>query len=278
MANSGVAAVIVHYRDPVSAAETMRVLRSQTVAPDVVFVVDNSAGDLPFAPDPSVRYLAMEANLGYAGAVNRVREHVAGYAHLLVVTQDVRMEPNTLSEMLSIAKVSGASCVGPRLHFRSDPTRVFSLGGAYKLGCRPVHVRSLDAISPAGFNVADWVDGAIMLLSIPALDSADWFDESYFLYFEEVDLCYRLGPGSTVVAQSAIGYQEPGNFTAYLQLRNQILFWRRSDRRGNIVIVTLRQAVRSLAAVLLKGRGSFRSVVLGIVDGIADRTGVPRGR
>jgi len=40
----------------------------------------------------------------------------------------------------------------------------------------------------------DWVTGACMLLRRQALEQKGLFDEKYFLYYEDVDLCYRMWP------------------------------------------------------------------------------------
>lgn len=271
-------AVIVHYRDPLAVTETIETLRDQTRPPNAILVVDNSAHDIPALPPVGVQYLPMSSNLGYAAAVNASQPATSEYPWLLVVTQDARLERDAIERMFDAAHDSSADCIGPRLYFRSDPGRVFSAGGRFTLGCRPVHDRSPARDEDRKASSADWVDGAILLLRRHALDRIGWFDESYFLYFEEVDLCTRLGLGKVVVANRATAYQEPGNFTAYLHLRNQILFWRRNGRDGRIALATMYQAVRSLAAIAAKRRGTIRGIVLGIYDGIKDTGGPPRAR
>jgi N-acetylglucosaminyl-diphospho-decaprenol L-rhamnosyltransferase len=46
----------------------------------------------------------------------------------------------------------------------------------------------------------DWIAGMFMLFHSSAYRSVDGFDEAYFLYYEDVDLCRRLGArGNSVV-------------------------------------------------------------------------------
>lgn len=276
MNESSYAAVIVHYRDPESALQTVETLRAQTLPPHDIVIVDNSAKDHPIVPPSGVKYVAMAENGGYAAAVNAARTVVKNSDWVLILTQDARLRDDAVAQMVSAGHQMGADCVGPRLFYRSDNSRVFSSGGRFALGCRPVHDRTIPSPTDPVARTVQWVDGAIMLVKRAALDRLSWLDESYFLYFEEVDLCSRLGPGAVAVANHAIAFQEPGNFTAYLHLRNQILFWRRNGRKGRIVLATVLQASRSLGAVAVKRRGNIKSIVLGIYDGVIDRGGLPR--
>ena len=53
--------------------------------------------------------------------------------------------------------------------------------------------RELDPARYEQDTACDWTSGSFMLARRSALDSAGWFDERFFLFSEEVDLCARLG-------------------------------------------------------------------------------------
>lgn len=271
-------AVIVHYRDPEAALTTVELLAQQSVRPAAVAIVDNSALEMPVQVPSNIAatHIPMDTNRGYAGAVNASREfHTRhGSRWVLVLTQDARLENDAVEQMIAVARSTGAACVGPTLYFSSDKNRIFSRGGHLESGSRPVHDRA--SAQPAEHSVeVTWVDGAILLLDREQLDRVGWFKEEYFLYYEEVDLAHRLGEGRVRVATRARAYQEPGNFTSYLQLRNQILFWRRNGRPRGIVSSISYQALRSAAAVVLKRKGKLSDIYRGVRDGIRDTTGAP---
>jgi N-acetylglucosaminyl-diphospho-decaprenol L-rhamnosyltransferase len=97
------------------------------------------------------------------------------------------------------------AAVGPRIRntdgsdypsARSIPSLVDAIGhGALGL-FRPHNrftrrYRQLDA-DPAQPRPVDWVSGAALWLRRAALDDVGGWDERYFMYFEDVDLCWRL--------------------------------------------------------------------------------------
>ena len=278
------AALFIHYKNPKALVESILGLLRQTHPPTDVYVVDNSASVstlmLPEKIENKVTVISATHNGGYAFAVNLVREYitVSEVSHLLVATQDVLWQDDTLAE-LAAASLSNdsAACVGPVLNYRSDHSKLFSQGGVMGFGGRNVHIRS-NSLLDHPLEV-EWLDGAVMFLDVDSLNSVGWLDEGYFLYYEEVDLCHRLRTKlgqKILLVPRAIAYQEPGNYTPYLRLRNQILFWKKNHGGWQILPAIAYQFLRTSARAVLKRQPrNIGWAIRGIIDGGRGAGGKP---
>lgn len=278
------AALFIHYKNPGALVESILGLLRQTHRPTEVYVVDNSAHvsplTLPEEFDGKVTVISASHNGGYAFAVNLVREYIAlsAVSHLLVATQDVLWQDDTLAELAAAALSSdSAACVGPVLNYRSEHSKLFSQGGVMGFGGRNVHLRSSSSVEQS--LEVEWIDGAVMFLAIDSLNSVGWLDEDYFLYYEEVDLCHRLRiklGQKILLAPRAIAYQEPGNYTPYLRLRNQILFWKKNYGGWQIFPAIAYQFLRTSArATLIRRPRNIGWATRGIIDGCRGAGGKP---
>ena len=177
-------------------------------------VVDNASADDSAAAaeafGPPVHVVRNAENVGFGRGVNQgVRASSA--ALILVMNPDCRLLPGAVAAMTAeLAAHPGCALVGPRVldpdgavqgSVRGDPDMLTGLFGRTSrlrrlLPWLPVSSRnvvSADAIpGDAGGVVADWVSGACMLMRRDCFDEVGGFDERYFLYWEDADLCRRL--------------------------------------------------------------------------------------
>jgi len=209
------AVVIVNYNSGRHLGRCLRSIQDHlTDAPWQCAVIDNASGDSSeraaegFAPRVTVR--RNEANLGFARAANQGIAATSGEL-VLLLNPDCCLLPGA-AEALSAELHRYASCavVGPRVlnrdgsvqaSARGDPTMVTGLFGRSSLlthvfpGSAPVRKDLRVHLAPAagdGSVEVDWVSGACMLARREALATVGGFDERYFLYWEDADLCRRL--------------------------------------------------------------------------------------
>ncbi|WP_312168416.1 glycosyltransferase family 2 protein [Microbacterium sp.] len=273
------AAVIIAYHRPDLLAAVLERLRVQTRQPAMVVVVDNG-GDITESSLGGVDapiLVSRADNPGYAAAVNiaadRARE--AGIEHLLVLTHDAVFDRTLAGSLLdALADDPRAGCAAPTLRWVSRPDRIFSSGGVLTRGGRAYH--RTDEVS--GPRAVHWVDGAVALLRIGALDAIGGVDERYFLYFEDVDTGWslaRAGWRTLVVPETA--RQEPGAHPLRLGLRNMVLFIRKAHLPvlPSIFAVGRRAAEELVVALRRDRRLPLAAALRGIVDGVAGRQGKP---
>ncbi|MCR2813597.1 glycosyltransferase family 2 protein [Microbacterium sp. zg.Y1090] len=225
------ATVVISYRRPELVAAVLEALARQSPPPAHVVVVDN-AGDLSerVLTDSKLAdrctLVRRPDNPGYSAAVNEARVVAAGLGlpHLLVLTHDARFEDDLVAQLAQAFQDDRVAAAAPVLRLASDPARVFSAGGRLTAGGRAWNT-TVPASHVEPYPV-DWVDGAIVLYDVAALDAIGGMDERYFLYFEDVDTAWRLARSGrrTVIVPTAIAYQQPGAHPLYLGVRNMTLF------------------------------------------------------
>lgn len=175
-----------------------------------IVVADNASDDgsleLMRERHPGVAVLDTGANLGYGGAANRGVETLDS-EYLLVCNPDTlfdRQAPARLVDALVADPAAGAA--GPRIDTsagevypsaRTFPSVTDSIGHGF-LGLlwrnNPWSRRYLMADRPLDRSQSvDWISGSCMMLRRAAFETVSGFDESFFMYAEDVDLCRRLG-------------------------------------------------------------------------------------
>jgi GT2 family glycosyltransferase len=203
-----VAAVIVSFNTPEELRRCLRSLADHATLPLQVIVVDNASADLSremvrreFA---TVLLLESEENLGFARAANRgLREARAPF--VLFLNSDAEVRPGALETLVSLLDTRlELGVVAPRT-VGTDGTIQVSSGPALtplrEWGQRRL-VRGVRGRVPAALARAErihaeehepaWVSAACLLARRPALLAVGGFDEAFFLYEEDADLCVRV--------------------------------------------------------------------------------------
>jgi len=210
-----IAAILVNYN---AGGELARALRS--IADEMVgrsweaLVVDNASSDgsgasvADFAP--MVQLVQNTANVGFSRGVNQ--GVAASTAPLvLIMNPDCRLVAGAVATLRSVLDARpDCAIVGPRIlnpdgsvqgSARGDPDMLTGLFGRTALLGRlvpflPVAKRNVvaeEAIRSGEQSVVvDWLSGACMLARRTALEQVRGFDERFFLYWEDADLCRRL--------------------------------------------------------------------------------------
>jgi N-acetylglucosaminyl-diphospho-decaprenol L-rhamnosyltransferase len=180
-----------------------------------VIVADNRPDDsTPVrtqAEAAGATYFPLPANLGYGGAINAaVRELDAGVEWLLISNPDVVLHEGAIDALLRRAHGDTTiGAVGPAIYTaegalypsaRAVPSLRTGVGHALFANIWLNNPWSR-AYRNGGNDVADgatvprdagWLSGACLLVRRSAFEQIRGFDSGYFMYFEDVDLGYRL--------------------------------------------------------------------------------------
>lgn len=207
--------VIVSYRCGPMLRECLQSLREHAPAGGLrITVVDNASGDgtadVVRREFPDVELIALEENVGFSAGNNVVlRETTAEY--VLVLNPDTRLGEGTLDTLLRLMdanpRIGIAGCRlmqedGSLDHAarRSFPTPASALGHFLRVGRSERAPASLAAYRAPEVDEGpvDAVNGAFMLMRRAMLDEIGLFDEGYWMYMEDLDLCYRFAEAGWV--------------------------------------------------------------------------------
>jgi GT2 family glycosyltransferase len=260
---SDITIVIVNYRTPDHVASCLAALARERAAWPMfdVVVVDGGSGDdsverltayineREIGDWTALVPLTLNGGFGWANneAIRRVmaRANPPAFVHLL--NPDAIVEPGAV-QLLHDALLAEprAACAGSLLTtedglaqgsafdfltIRSELARGANTGFVNRLfGCRPF-VAATQTVE------AEWVTGASVMIRVEALAQVGLFDEGFFLYFEEVELMYRLRragwtmlhvPASRVIH---VGGASTGVADGASAMRRLPSYWFRSRRR-----------------------------------------------
>lgn len=193
-----VTAVVVSYNSLKIIAPCLQSLVEQDYPALDVLVVDNASEDGTAAiireQFPSVRVIESRSNLGFAGGNNLgFRSSQADYFVLL--NQDAIARRNFVRELVRVAELhDNIASVGAKMLMSRSPTLLNSAGTEINeggVGSDRLVGEKDDDRSVAPQEVFGSSGGAI-LLRRSAIEHVGGFDEKFFMYFEDTDLCWRF--------------------------------------------------------------------------------------
>lgn len=198
-----VGAVVVHWNSLGHLPGCLESLAAQGAMP--IVVVDNDSPDDGqaeiAAAFPAVRWSRQPRNLGFGAGVNAGARQLST-DWILVMNPDCRFRGADALALAARAEVDGAAIIAPVLR---EP------GGGLERswGKRDTWVDDLvrplawrldwGPARPARPQSVAWVTGACFLVRRSVFESVQGFDERFFLYFEDADLCARVRQGGGAV-------------------------------------------------------------------------------
>ena len=259
-----VSVIVVNYRTPEYAIMCVKSLVSERLAiPNLeVVLVDNASGDnsvstmsdglVDLIGEGFVNLISLDLNGGFGWANNQALLMLLGRKQqpdfVMLLNPDCIIEPSAitllLDELLACEKcaVAGSQLLNPEGSWTGSAFRFPTIGRELVRGARIEMLGRLLCIAPTLVTSeapceADWVTGASCLIRTNALKSGGLFDDGFFLYFEEVELMFRMRqagwrvrhvPDSRVIH---IGGASTGLSDSSSSIREFPIYWFKSRRR-----------------------------------------------
>jgi GT2 family glycosyltransferase len=189
--------IIVNYNGKHFLCDCLSSIHNSESAHEEIILIDNASNDgsLKFVQTefPWVKIIALKQNFGFAEA-NNIGARSASGRYLAFLNNDTVVTPrwlNALTEVLSSDPTVGAT--GSKLLLYNLPGKINSAGanitfngGGYDIGFGDSDAAQYNIPGPRGA-----VCGASMMVRRDEFLALGGFDPLYFMYFEDVDLCWR---------------------------------------------------------------------------------------
>lgn len=213
---------IVNYHRPDDVLECVRSLRRGSLVPDRILVVDNEtlpqdAARISSAVGPE-NLLASPENRGYAGGANAVLEAAGEATFVLVLNPDVRVSDGFCAALVAAAEAEGRAAALTGKLLRPQGNIIDTTGVGIRRSGRN-YDRGNGSTDDGRYDRPEEVfgaSGAAILLRREAMDDlridGEVFDEDFFLYHEDNDLCWRarLLGWKVLYVPSAVATHERG--------------------------------------------------------------------
>ena len=236
--------IILNWNGKADTLACLNSLQKSTYSNQEIIVVDNGSSDDSVEQIkslyPSVTLLETGKNLGYAEGNNvglrYVLEKESDY--IFIINNDTIISKNCITELIKSAiRIPNAGILSPLVMYYDEPDVIWYAGTLldernYRFSCDAdgQHIDTFDRKAPY-----KTISGAGCALMMPTkiLSQIGLFHKDYFLYFEEMDLSYRMTKSSydVVVVPSAKMWHKIGSsFDLHKEHASKIkvYFWQRN--------------------------------------------------
>ncbi len=189
--------VILNFKVKDLAVECIKSIQKSTYSKIEIIVVDNNSQDgLEESLPKGVEFLQTGANLGYTGGNNNgIKKALEmGADYIFVINPDAEITPSTIKNLVEFAEDHPEGGIfGPKVLFADKKTLWFA-GGQFDLANVLGSHRGVDQKDQGQYDKPEqtqYVTGGAMFIRAEVLSQVGLFDEQYFMYYEDSDLCYR---------------------------------------------------------------------------------------
>jgi len=179
--------------------------------------------------DKRVSLVRNSSNLGFCIANNIGASRAKG-DYLLFLNNDITVEPNWLRELVNVvARDSSIGAAQPKMLMMDEPTIIHSTGGYLTQYGTLYNRGALDRDQETFVKQSEVLvaTGAALLVRRETFFRVGKFDPRFFIYSEELDLCWRiwLSGGSVVFVPAAVVYHALGWTNRGLRIYNSFMFY-----------------------------------------------------
>lgn len=231
-----------------------------------IIVVDNASGDgtdeFVKRNYPEIILISNNRNIGFAAANNRAIEKSRS-KYVLLINSDCMVYKKSLDNLVEfMEKNPEVGIAGPKI-VNSDGTIQFSCRRFPSVFNAAAHTILTNIFPDNPFSKkykladigrdnpfkVDWVSGSCMIIRRKALEDTGILDENYFMYVEDLDICYRMWqknwevyycPEAEIMHHIA-GSSGSGEIKASFRMQKSVFyfFWKNYRRSWKIILIPL---------------------------------------
>lgn len=285
-------ALVLHWRGIEYTRRCLKSLKEIENANFNILVVDNGSdendGETLQKEFDDIHVLRLASNHGFAGGCNQGMKYCleknADFIWLL--NNDTSIPPASLNKLLiGAASNTKAAALGASI-IEESGAKIVQARGEIDFARAKTYLRA-DAEGEA--VDCQWISGSNLLLRSEALKEVGLFDETYFLYFEDTELCHRLKlKGWQILLIPAAVIEHTGNASTtgkrrfwrdYYYTRNRLLFFSQYLKGAKRIPAYFSIFTHLLRHTIVlpfrgeKGRNQLRAELLGARDFFQNKLG-----
>jgi GT2 family glycosyltransferase len=191
---------------------------------------------------PGVKFIRSDCNLGFAGGNNLGIKEANG-DYLFLVNNDTEFTPLLIEKLVAVMDANPeVGIISPKINYFNNKTLIQYAGytAMNYYTCRNSCI-GLGEIDNGQYDhitgITAYCHGAAMMVRKKALEKAGLMNESYFLYYEELDWAERIKKAgyqvwictdAMIYHKESVSVGKNSNLKVYFMNRNRILFIRRN--------------------------------------------------
>ncbi|MFN2251091.1 MAG: glycosyltransferase family 2 protein [Anaerolineae bacterium] len=232
----------------------------------------------------AIDVLELPRNVGYAAGYNAGidRALARGADATLLVNNDTVAQPGLVEGLIVASRERGVGMAAPTVLHHDDPERVWPSAGWRRRSTLAAFDTTADPPSDEAYDV-DWASGCCLLVRRELWESVGRFDERFFFYYEDHDLCLRAKaagwrivhvPRARILHRVARSTGEGSPRQAYLLARASVPYYAKHAHGPHRLLIAAYRTgstARSVSEALAAGRPRVAAAYLrGTADGLAD--------
>ena len=238
--------ITVNYKQAAVTCDLLESTRVLTYPRFEIIVVNNGSNDdlaerLLQGNYPNVTLVTSNDNLGFSGGNNLGIQHAVGDYYFLL-NNDTIVTPDLLEQLLApFSQYPAVGVVCPKIRFYDQPTTIQYAGyhplnpytgRTWAIGLMETDQGQYNQPGPTWF-----AHGAAMIVSRAVLERAGLLDDSFFLYYEELDWSARIRragfqiyyqPDALIYHRESMSVGKANSLKVYYHTRNRLWFMRRN--------------------------------------------------
>lgn len=252
-----VSIITLNYNQTELTCDLLKSLREISYSNIEIIVVDNASKDNPEKVIkqrfPEVLFIGNHENSGFAGG-NNVGIREAKGKYVLLLNNDTEVAPDFLEPMVECMEQNPEiGACSPKIRFFETKIHLQYAGStavnpwrvaSYAIGYGEEDKGQYDQLG----GLTHLAHGAAMMVSREAMDKAGLMEDSFFLYYEELDWCEHIKkagfvihfvPQSLVLHKESMSVGKNSHLQLYYKTRNRIFFARRNIRGVQLLLAII---------------------------------------
>lgn len=188
--------IILHIGDTAVTKKCLKSFLQHEKKYKQIIVVNNDARLLS-AKDfgqKNILVLNNKKNLGFAKGVNvGIRYALGLHADaILLLNNDIQVKKTFISILLqTLEDYKNIGIVGPAIAFLKNKKTVYDIGGSIDMLTGKTSHQEVEKVENKNILFPQYITGAVMFIRKEVFEKIGFFDEDFFLYYEDADFCLR---------------------------------------------------------------------------------------